>query len=665
MTTRYPYPEYQGAPTSWYNQFLNESMGIGDYFNYPYPSEDGPAAEYGMTSEELEEELRRLDRQRLAGVMDSRRDTGPLFTPSSMIERQFARAVEEPTRAATRGLREAVPPVSLLQDPIVDPTDLLPQQSTTLIGSRSVDRSPADIKSIGRRVKAKKTKQRAKNLADLGDFPTIAPQAPAALLDTAEPSAEPDTSWYDDPMRMGLIQAGLGLLSAPQYSTNMNDVAFFPTAARGIGGFLQGYGGTKERLEKEERQKLEDDYKRSQIEFDKLYKTALTNEAIGRTEQMQALLEQPAKDLQKYREKVIALFPDPTNQTRQYLLAAGPEEGQKVLAKYANAPALNETQRADLLNLINNSKILSDDQKKALRGMANERDQDGKLSNNYNAVMGEIRQEEAKNAPAKPAAGPKLDDNNRILLMEGMTEESPEAQIAFNNAYGLPAKTETQFNKDGSQTQKSIYKKIPDSIRARYPNLSANRDRVETASQASTKRPSQQVLQAKGVADEMAAIEAEIQKYQADVPLDFMDNLKNVAVELLPDSIESNFQSEKYKRNRALQKEWQILVLRDESGAAIGEDEYKNYDKIYFSQPGDSVELIMAKRRARARAMQERALIAEGIAQGVDGPSAKDFAYKHAREFGIPIPEVDQPTVQDPSVEGLKLRNSQEHKQYD
>ena len=70
----------------------------------------------------------------------------------------------------------------------------------------------------------------------------------------------------------------------------------------------------------------------------------------------------------------------------------------------------------------------------------------------------------------------------------------------------------------------------------------------------------------------------------------------------------------------------------------------------------------MAKRRARARAMQERALIAEGIAQGGTCPSVKNFAYKHAREFGIPIPEVDQPTVQDPSVEGMNI--PEEGKQY-
>ena len=467
-----------------------------------------------------------------------------------------------------------------------------------------------------------------------------------------------------DPWRMALYQAGQGIATGEGARL---DQVLRGAAQGGVEGYNQALQNqmmyeqatlAMKAKEEEERKKRETE------EIERKYREALTRQADATAASALGTLNRPEAELQRYREQVIGLFPDPTNQTRQYLLAAGPEEGQKVLAKYANAPALNETQRADLLNLINNSKALTNDQKKALRGMANERDQDGKLSNNYNAVMSEIRQEEAKNAPARPAAGPKLDDNSRILLAEGANEDDPQVQMAFNALYGLKgSKVETVYDaKTGAQTSKRVYPEIEEYVRNRFPKLAAARDQVAAQAEESTKRPSQQVLQAKGVAEEMAAIEAEIQKYDADVPLDFMDNLKNVAVELLPDSIESQFQSEKYKRNRALQKEWQILVLRDESGAAIGQDEYKNYDKIYFSQPGDSVELIMAKRRARARAQQERVLIAEGNARGVDGPSVRDFAYKHAREFGIPIPEVTQPTVQDPSVEGMNI--PEEGKQY-
>lgn len=462
-----------------------------------------------------------------------------------------------------------------------------------------------------------------------------------------------------DPWRMALYQAGQGIATGEGARL---DQVLRGAAQGGVEGYNQALQNqmmyeqaTLAMKAKEEEAKR----KRETEEIERKYREALTRQADAQAASTNKAANRPEQELQKYREEVIGLFPDPTNQTRQYLLAAGPAEGRKILAKYANQPALNETQRADLLNLINNSQVLSDDQKKALRGMANERDQDGKLSNNYNAVMGEIRQEEAKNAPDKPAAGPKLDDNNRILLMEGMTEESPEAQIAFNNAYGLPAKTETQFNQDGSQTQKSIYKKIPDSIRARYPNLSANRDRIESVSQESTKRPSQQVLEAQALIGEMNQIEDEIQKVGADIPMATGDFVQNQVVGSIP-IVGKYAQSDTFRRNEGLQNEWIVLVLRQESGAAIGQDEYDNYRSIYFPIAGDSEAVVNAKRRARARAQQERAMIASG-----EAPPKKpeDFANGHANMFGLTPIQVDQPTVQDPSVEGLKLR--EEDSQYD
>jgi len=462
-----------------------------------------------------------------------------------------------------------------------------------------------------------------------------------------------------DPWRMALYQAGQGIAAGEGARL---DQVLRGAAQGGVEGYNQGLQNQllyEQAMQAMQAKEEEERKKRETEEIERKYREALTRQADATAASALGTLNRPEAELQRHREQVIGLFPDPTNQTRQYLLAAGPSEGQKVLAKYAGQPALNETQRADLLNLINNSKALTGDQKKALRGMANERDQDGELSNNYNAVMSEIRQEEAKNAPARPAAGPKLDDNNRILLMEGMTEESPEAQIAFNNAYGLPAKTETQFNKDGSQTQKSIYKKIPDFIRARYPNLSANRDRIESVSQESTKRPSQQVLEAQALIGEMNQIEDEIQKVGADIPMDTGDYLQNQVVGGIP-LAGKYFQSDTFRRNEGLQNEWIVLVLRQESGAAIGQDEYDNYRSIYFPIAGDSEAVVNAKRRARARAQQERAMIASG-----EAPPKKpeDFANGHADMFGLTPIQVIQPTVQDPSVEGLKLR--EEDSQYD
>lgn len=674
----YPYPAYKGAPTSWWNDYLKETIGVGDYFNPSISREYGPAAEYGMTSEELEEELKRLDRERLAGVMNSKPDTSSFSEPRPMIERQFARPIERPTRAATRGLQKGVPPVSLLQDPIVDardlmpqrpllfrdgfpkpktgsssqdpivdPTDLLPQQSTILIGSQSVDNSPADIESIAR-VKAKKPKQRTTN--------------PAALLDTAEPSAEPGSSFYDDPMRMGLIQAGLGLLSAPQYSTNMNDVAFFPTAARGISGFLQGYGGTKERLATAEREKLEDEYKRSQIEFDKLYKTALTNEAIGRTEQMQALLEQPAKDQKEWERRVREIYPGENNATAKKLIAAGPDKGPALLKELLPGVQRTETERTQLINSVNNNELLGASTKKQLIEMINETDKNG-FANTYPQIQTAIKNAEEKAQPALPD----INDSDQIILSPNSSATQKES--AFLDRYGSPKNYRTVYNADGSQSRVPDYEVMPSSVREAMAGtgLVENREQRERDAMTNIKPPSQAQLGAKAVALEMQEIEDEIQRLDADVPLPFLGNLQNEALDLFtPDSVAAYFQSDLYKRNKSLQKEWQILVLRDESGAAIGDSEYKNYDKIYFSRPGDSPELIAAKRRARARAKEERAMIATGLRPGVP---IDVFAARHAREFGIPYEAKDQTTVTeqkvDPAlIDGLDL-GPEDEQQYD
>lgn len=464
-----------------------------------------------------------------------------------------------------------------------------------------------------------------------------------------------------DPLRMALYQAGQGIATGEGARL---DQVLRGAAQGGVEGYNQGLQNQllyEQAMQAMKAKEEEAKRKRETEEIERKYREALTRQADAQAASTNKAANRPEQELQKYREEVIALFPDPTNQTRQYLLAAGPTEGRKILAKYANQPALNETQRADLLNLINNSRVLSDDQKKALRGMANERGPEGQLSNNYNAVLGEIRQEEAKNAPDKPAAGPKLDDNNRILLAEGANEDDPQVQMAFNALYGLKgSKVETVYDaKTGAQTSKRVYPEIEEYVRNRFPKLAAARDQVAAQAEESTKRPSQQVLEAQALIGEMNQIEDEIQKVGADIPMATGDYLQNQVVGSIP-LAGKYFQSDTFRRNEGLQNEWIVLVLRQESGAAIGQDEYDNYRSIYFPIAGDSEAVMNAKRRARARAQQERAMIASG-----EAPPKKpeDFANGHANMFGLTPIQVEQPTVQDPSVEGLKLR--EEDSQYD
>ena len=52
------------------------------------------------------------------------------------------------------------------------------------------------------------------------------------------------------------------------------------------------------------------------------------------------------------------------------------------------------------------------------------------------------------------------------------------------------------------------------------------------------------------------------------------------------------------------QRNFISAILRKESGAAIGEQEYKNEEKKYFPQPGDKPEVIEQKRKSREEAIQ-------------------------------------------------------------
>jgi hypothetical protein len=447
-----------------------------------------------------------------------------------------------------------------------------------------------------------------------------------------------------DPWRMALYQAGQGIATGEGARL---DQVLRGAAQGGVEGYNQGLQNQlmyEQAMQAMQAKEEEERKKRETEEIERKYREALTRQADAQAASTKKAAERPEQELQKYREEVIALFPDPTNQTRQYLLAAGPTEGRKILAKYANQPALNETQRADLLNLINGSTILTDLQKKALRGMTNERGPEGQLSNNYNAVLGEIRQEEAKNASAKPA-GPKLSDNERILLQsEGRT---PEAEIAFGNEYTVPVKSQTQYNQDGSQTVIPIYKEIPKSIREKYPELTSQADQIRAQAKESTKRPPQAVLEAQGQVDELRKIEATIQAEGADIPLAKFDQISNEILDYVP--FGNYAQDEDYRKKLNLQNEWIISILRQESGAAIGQDEYKNYRAIYFPMAGDSEAMRKARAEARKRALEERILISMGLRQNRDPVEA---AKDHTRGLGIELPGVEQTSVQNPTVEG-------------
>lgn len=77
---------------------------------------------------------------------------------------------------------------------------------------------------------------------------------------------------------------------------------------------------------------------------------------------------------------------------------------------------------------------------------------------------------------------------------------------------------------------------------------------------------------------------------------------------------------------------WIDSYLRDESGAAIPDDERFNYYRIYFPQPGDSEQAVNNKKALRAQKMKN-ARIAAG--DSVDSPTQPPVNQDPADEFKI------------------------------
>jgi hypothetical protein len=193
-----------------------------------------------------------------------------------------------------------------------------------------------------------------KNSFDFGISAVPQPSAPAqGLLDTEEPTDS--TSWYDDPTRMGLLQAGLGLMSAPRYSTNPNDVTLGSALARGLGGYIQGYGGTRQRLSKAERQRIEDERDARKEEYDIMYLRALTTDAISRANSMNATMTEKAEarrlagQLKESQVRQILGNQTDLNQTqrverRKQLMGMSPEMLQSEYHQFFPTAEMQETQ---------------------------------------------------------------------------------------------------------------------------------------------------------------------------------------------------------------------------------------------------------------------------------------------------------------------------------
>jgi len=233
--------------------------------------------------------LQRLQRQQEIDAAMRSNLSRPFSFKSRLTPDQLIKGQAGQTTRNMSSLSKAGSPVSLKKKPYDPLTSLRPSMPQPPKMDVPVDYSESLINPpIPSQQAARKPVQPKQRPFDYGG--TTRNSAPTSLL-TDEPEGQAsgfslpsglldfDTNFFDDPQRMGLIQAGLGLMSQPRYSTDPSKVSLNQALAGGLAGYLQGYGSTKQRLTQAEKDKLDEEFKRSQMRMDQKYKESLIKQA--------------------------------------------------------------------------------------------------------------------------------------------------------------------------------------------------------------------------------------------------------------------------------------------------------------------------------------------------------------------------------------------------
>ena len=404
-----------------------------------------------------------------------------------------------------------------------------------------------------------------------------------------------DTDFFDDPTRMGLLQAGLGLMSAPRYSTNPNDVTLSSALARGLGGFVQGYGGTKKRLSDEERQRIEDERDARKEEYDIMYLRALTTDAISRANSMNATMTEKAEarrlagQLKESQVSQILGKQSDLNQTqrverRKQLMGMSPEMLQSEYHQFFPTAEMQETQ-----NL--REKLAS---------------YTGQPAETYAAyeskdLISAISKFEEPQKPETKPRGSQAERDEDILINATVEQvNDPKVQMAFQRLFLEPSDETTQWNPQKQQTERfKTYPTIPDYYVEKFPALAQQQAQLKNQSSVVSAKPNLTEKKAKARGDVLAAFEQEILNNDYDEPLG-MFNVEG----MLP----RRFQSDEFQMQKDSQDRWIENVLRAASGAEIKPEEYESYRNIYFTTPGEGPEAKERKRQMRALKVQEAQL---------------------------------------------------------
>lgn len=418
------------------------------------------------------------------------------------------------------------------------------------------------------------------------------PSAPAqggGLLDI-------DTDFFDDPTRMGLLQAGLGLMSSPRYSTNPNDVTLSSALARGLGGFVQGYGGTKKRLSEAERQRIEDERDARKEEYDIMYLRALTTDAISRAQQTSATMTEKAEarrlagQLKESQVSQILGKQSDLNQTqrverRKQLMGMSPEMLQSEYHQFFPTAEMQETQ-----NL--REKLASYTGQPAETYAAYE---------SKDLISAISKFEEPQKPEAKPRGSQAERDEDILINATAEQANDPKVQMAFQRLFLEPSDETTQWNPQKQQTERfKTYPTIPDYYVEKFPALAQQQAQLKNQSSVVPAKPNLTEQQQRARGNVLAGFEQEILSNNYDEPMDTFS-----FDEAMPFR---RFQSDEYRMKIDAQDRWIENVLRAASGAAIAQSEYESYRQQYFPTPGEGPEAKERKRQMRAMKVQEAQL---------------------------------------------------------
>ena len=222
------------------------------------------------------------------------------------------------------------------------------------------------------------------------------------------------------------------------------------------------------------------------------------------------------------------------------------------------------------------------------------------LKAQYDALVPLVGPQKAMLAVMNPEAG-------KVILAQALEKQQPTFGVigeadGGGKAYGFidpTKKTVTPYQAPGSENRGTITgpdgKEIPIP-----PGVDAKtfRSHVSAATaDAATGKKTEVQAKSEKFANKMELAEKNVSTLQNEGA-----SVTGRGLDMVPGG---NFlQSKEYQKYRQAQDNFITALLRDESGAAIGTQEFKRYERELFPQPGDGPEVVAQKSQARKVAIE-------------------------------------------------------------